>query len=832
MFEYPVTFTDASGKTIADALLVSAVSIPQQNWNMVYDTATKTTEYGAYQASSPTFAPVSPGPVWLTVPDFTNKTVGFSVDLSSPTYVTAGSVVVVNGTPPTGWTKAGSVLTLTSSSGTAAGPLSGTATLAGISANSNPFNVQGISSLAADTIAPPSVIGVNLTPNPGSNSITLTMAPTNDPFQSGQTRSGLGNGQVTRSLNGAGYTSAGLPASGVLTPATSGISWNPVGQDMGSPATPGSDSQSGASHTLTGYGLYFGTTDTGHIVGAAVAGDFDFVGQIPNFVCTDGFAECGVECRQFNDPVNGPGSPKVGMSLRPYSQGNGCNLDNRTVANATPANTALVTGFTAGASYWFQRRGAVFTLWVNNDPNKLGGTNAPVGQVTNATIPTNAFVNKLVAGGSAVAGGTATITGVINQDGVTSYIDTTANPNTPSQTYAYKVTWPDLAANVSAASEIATYTTGSGSVTPSLNQIFATRFKNADHKLFPGQMAALFSGQPGTGTKYGNLFAGSDPDGVSSSNPCFLNVGTGGNASAATIGQYNTSTHTLVDSGKGPAIAQFNLPTNSGSCTQAQMIQAMTDWQNAGGIAMGMYFCVNPNTGNLNGYSGTPFPNVYTPGTTENNYLVNNAEWGLSALVTILNALPKRIVMRMDHEMNGNWFWYGFGQVGGGAPTTQQFMAYWRYKYAYLKAHVTPSKFPVIVWGPNWASGNYVFNSAQGGGKALTVGDDFDIWGIDWYFGDTFSNLASGGYNAFVAAFPGTPGCLPECGQQGANNSAISNFVQNVNVFGSSLLSTYPNIVFTVLWNQRWRANNQLHGGDYVNSGPTLDQMAANFAYN
>ncbi|MEN9907254.1 MAG: hypothetical protein RLZZ540_395 [Bacteroidota bacterium] len=94
----------------------------------------------------------------------------------------------------------------------------------------------------------------------------------------------------------------------------------------------------------------------------------------------------------------------------------------------------------------------------------------------------------------------------------------------------------------------------------------------------------------------------------------------------------------------------------------------------------------------------------------------------LQDAVDIINELKIPVVVRLFHEMNGNWFWWGTKAEGG----KESYIKLYQYAVNYIKAR---TDYALFAWSPN-----YRFDSGNYPGTNYYPGDDFvDVVGVDFY---------------------------------------------------------------------------------------------------
>jgi hypothetical protein len=249
-------------------------------------------------------------------------------------YISGGtpSAYAIVGTLPTGWSFGGNTLTYHGTGvGTSAVQLQ--VTWSGGTVVSNTFTVQSVAAVVTDTTAPTVPVGVNATYVQGSP-VALSFVPSSDPSFPGQAWSGIKSYAVTRSVNGAAYA----PLTTIVS--TAGVQFVAAPQDIGSPATAGTTSQTGATFTMTGTGnAYYGTADQGQYAPFQVTGNFIATWSVVSCTSSYQYSECGLDVRQDLTA----GSVHVNVCHQAIAQGLGYNMDYRTASGGASSTIGSAT---------------------------------------------------------------------------------------------------------------------------------------------------------------------------------------------------------------------------------------------------------------------------------------------------------------------------------------------------------------------------------------------------------------------------------------------------------------------------------------------------------
>lgn len=366
-------------------------------------------------------------PTWATIPDFTQKSSAFSVDISqylSGAYSSITLTTVSGSLAGTGWSFASPFLAY---SGAGSGLLTVRFRAIGAStANSNVLTIESIIVLSADTYSPALVTGLAASLN-ASNKPVLSWRPTSDPAPPGVAWSGLKDYQLYRD-------------SGLLTTITSavGLQYGMTPANIGTPSLGGTAVQTGSSVTLSGNGAAFGATaDSGQFYGASVSGDFFASCKVTAFTSISTVSKLMITARTSLNAA----STHVSATCRPLVSG-ALSLEYRGTAGATAIPSQL--GGPTGA-FWlgFARAGNVWTQVYSSD-----GLAWSTLTTVSITLPTAVLVGLALSANQLGVTANATVTDWnITQAASLTYTDTTAADGT---TYVYSVLARDTSLNTSA----------------------------------------------------------------------------------------------------------------------------------------------------------------------------------------------------------------------------------------------------------------------------------------------------------------------------------------------------------------------------------------------
>lgn len=741
--------------------------------------------------------PPPPSPAIATIPNYTNKSAPFSVDLSG--FISGGAYTSasISGSLPSGWTFTGTVLAYSGSGTGSASVQLSLAWTGGDNILSNAFTVQSVAAVAVDTAAPSIPTGVSVTQ--AANVVSVVYNPASDPAPPGIGWSGMKQYVRTRSPAGGSFT-------GTVPAASLGVDFFPTPQDIGVPATPGTTVQTLTTFTMTGYGAgYYGTADQGQIAPFAVTGNFIVTFEVSAFVCANLYAKCGVDARAAIDPVNGPGCPHAFANIKPLAGGLGGVIDYRSAQGGTTTNTAQVAGVTPSVPLWvmFSRVGNLFTMWQSTNPNALGTPAAQCGQITVA-LPAQVYVGPVCAANGLGAAASCTINQWnITQDAQISFTDTAV---IAGATYTYQVTGADNAGNISAASSAASITIPS-SGTPSSLLAFLENLPGQTKHILVGQHADYFSSNA------------QQLDCVPANNNTAFSgatAGTGGSSgkSVAILGTSNF----------------FLNSDNVSSSPTATFVQNTNAWLAQGGIVQVTQCPLNPNAQTCSssgvisagGGSGNA-PAIWTPGSPANttwlNFLNNYA-------IKLLNQVKGTVLWRPIPECNGNHFGAKLDPNGPFTTLNAQYnVSLFQYTHDYCMGLLSGQPLPAGLkplsnvlwmlnlnyWDPNdFAPAYYPNNPAPASGspggpfyQPINGQNYVDVVSLDSYPPDANSGNV---YNFYLTT--GKPIIFAEAGYTG---NAVANGGNNDTML-NNLKPLFPKVCAVVVWCQQWALPQQ--GGE------------------
>jgi len=284
-----------------------------------------------------TSPPTLTAPVWSTIPNSTNKTAGFTLDLAPYLDTRGHSLTIVLVGSVTGWSLVGTVLTC---SGVGSGSLTARVTYLGVNYDSNSFSVDSVSA-AVDSSAPTIPVGLR---NTGTSSAPIvSWFPSADPSPSGAAWSGRKDYQVYD-----GVSSIGSPIT-----STAGFQWMPTALTIGAALTGVTTTQTNADFALacTG-GTCFGTADRFPGMGATVplgSSTFSrFTWKIPaSWSASWPYAKIFGMLRTDLTP----GAINIKVVQFPYNQGQGAKVEGRLSVNGTSFDGTVVA--TPTGPLWF-----------------------------------------------------------------------------------------------------------------------------------------------------------------------------------------------------------------------------------------------------------------------------------------------------------------------------------------------------------------------------------------------------------------------------------------------------------------------------------------------
>lgn len=192
-----------------------------------------------------------------------------------------------------------------------------------------------------------------------------------------------------------------------------------------------------------------------------------------------------------------------------------------------------------------------------------------------------------------------------------------------------------------------------------------------------------------------------------------------------------------IDPQDNPAVSDFKTITTDQPAVLGQDLQwyLTKPWElsrmkaaalhvyNNGGVVT-MDFHMNSKYATSTAYNGSPYNQwlMYNIGNNTNASEVAWFDGQLQQACNVLNDLKIPVVVRLFHEMNGNWFWWG-NLAGGGAAAYQKM---YQHAVNYMKAN---TNYALFGWSPNSS-----FNSGTFPGTNYYPGDAYvDVVGVDMY---------------------------------------------------------------------------------------------------
>lgn len=760
----------------------------------------------------------NPPPPQPSIGVIANIPVGASpIVLNLAGYITGSytSLAVLN--RPSGWSFVGTTLTGTApaSAGTT---LQLQVTWSGGVVLSNFFSVPAlVASPTANTFAPTIPVAVQVAIS-GTN-VAGTFNPSMACAPAGYVWNGMAVHpnfayHVQRQVDGGAFSPLGSGYFGSV-----GIAFTGTGLDLGTVSIAGSTVQTGNSFAMSGEGSgYFNTADSGQIFYFPITGNFVMTGKFTSVVCAaNAFAFVGFDARNAIDAVNGPGSPHVLATVRPYAGGVGANLNYRAIQGGTTAFTAGVANSTAGQYVMYSRSGAAsntWSMWMSLNPNALGTAAALIETVTQ-TMNAQVFIALVCASGQAGA----TATAQIDQFGVTQNLPINFIDSNPpgGHTYGYEVDAVDAVGNTSAyspASSIAVSSGGGGtSLANYVNGLPAAKqyltgmhwdlfTSNSDAGIW--DLCCVLNG-PATLTALGSNFP----------NISILNKTTGG---------------TVSNSNLRPAILGGFIPTKATgksftgtSVTVPGALAACQAIQAAGNILLITFHPPSPVTDTLPG-NGTEFPQCLQNGTAANTTL-NSA---IDNQTTQLLQLAQPFLIRLYHEANGargGTYWDGTGGVNSTIhPTNADAVAIYQYTVNRMVANGLSQSKALFVYSTNlYGAGS----SANPGHKENDPGVTFAPFaGTDAYGGGSTSAAIAATMTTYGCGYfetRGTPWLLTEFGTTSATQPAT--YSGDNTQYGIALQATFPHLIGSVNWPQNWALSLQYNGGTYLSQNVNFNGL-------
>jgi mannan endo-1,4-beta-mannosidase len=205
----------------------------------------------------------------------------------------------------------------------------------------------------------------------------------------------------------------------------------------------------------------------------------------------------------------------------------------------------------------------------------------------------------------------------------------------------------------------------------------------------------------------------------------------------------------------------------------------------------------------------------------------------MQKVVNVLNDLQMPVVVRLFHEMNGNWFWWGTQAYGG----SNSYIKMYKRAVDYIKAR---TDYALFAWSPN-----YPFNSGNNAGTNYYPGDNYvDVVGVDMYdAGGTGAQPLSALVNEVTAVsdFSWNHNKIPVLSEVGNRKDDIEskpNYFRDVNQSLQSSNRGYK-IAWMLTWvNKTWGGvvNNQPYiaysGSSYTAKQGIIDFKTMSTTYN
>lgn len=270
----------------------------------------------------------------------------------------------------------------------------------------------------------------------------------------------------------------------------------------------------------------------------------------------------------------------------------------------------------------------------------------------------------------------------------------------------------------------------------------------------------------------------------------------------------NSITGITTATGKTPAIVgvAYNL---SGSLQNG--IADAIKYQNAGNIVQVNWWAGNPNDGvsavNQSSTTG-PLSAMGTTGSTGFNNLMSMVD----AMCVGLKTIPNQFIFRPFLEMDGNWFWWGEGNINGSSSqgmSDAQFIVMWQavFNRVCVTNGVTNALF-------HWCS--------NGGGFSRWPGDSFvHLSGWDGYP----PGIPGSVYSSLAPKSPTIPILLGEIGIALEPTSHFNG--AGYDVLTKGLYSPGPNLIGEVIWCQTNQADLQNGLSAYMADHLTLADLPA-----
>ncbi len=229
------------------------------------------------------------------------------------------------------------------------------------------------------------------------------------------------------------------------------------------------------------------------------------------------------------------------------------------------------------------------------------------------------------------------------------------------------------------------------------------------------------------------------------------------------------------------------------------------DYWNKGGLVTLSEHMTNPDTGGSPWDTTINYNALVTPGTPTNTQFMHELDQIAVGLKQLQDA-GVVVIYRPFHEMNGQWFWWGFG-------TDSQFISLWKMEHDYF---VNTKGLTNLIWlyGPN----------AGGSMLGRYPGDNYvDMVGLDVYTdspGDAVNNyneLVTTGKPFALAEFGA---CGPECGNPNFNEASL------ITMFKQQM----PKTVLWQQWWERWGIDQNQNVSGALNDSWVLNRGDINYS--
>jgi beta-mannanase len=175
----------------------------------------------------------------------------------------------------------------------------------------------------------------------------------------------------------------------------------------------------------------------------------------------------------------------------------------------------------------------------------------------------------------------------------------------------------------------------------------------------------------------------------------------------------------------------------------------------------------------------------------------------LDEIAGVLQELKKRnviVLWRPFHEMNGNWFWWGF-------QNQSDFMALWQHMYYYFRDEKDLNNNLLWVYAPNATINNKSIKPAtfyykyKEAGKEVTLKDVVDVVGVDKYLYDPADDKLEG-YDKLTQL--GKPSALTEFGPEKPDFCYDRDGTYDYYTGLLNILKKNNEITYFQAWNCQW----------------------------